>query len=992
MEGDLPGNILKTPLDSNRDFFLHDFYAQDTSINTVIDLDEYFKYRRNDEDDDENKQVANKDTLFVNNLVFINNIDSFNGKYIAQLLPKLEQSYSDRLKTDNEENQQRSIISSITGEDLEDNPPPNTPNTAETEDQEKPVILNNSSLPYQIEHAEDMDDPFNEYEYMDALYSMYDVGKLTTLEYAELLQFETDAERLAFLESKFSKLNRKEENVEKNNVTENVDSDGNIINSDQMKNKLPFADELKFIATLKDPANEEKVTSLPYVEKVVNKNESDRMEFKETITKCGIFILDISDCHGEVEVARSILNVIMNRLQNIKEWSPKRFEDMSDAVTFILISSLMTWSETPPLDPEEPHEPLTEKMFTKRRHHPNYLNHYNLEREVLAAAKRMQGKFNAVIISTGVIYGYEQNTLHYLFKSAWLDEGSLPVFGKGSNVIPLIHIDDLTNKFVFAVESETSTLKEITKAVSSTLGSSKIKRVTEDMIFRISDVSQEDSEKLLTKLNVESALVGEDKEIEIEFKYPTGFVNAIKTEVETFKKCRGLKAIKLMVIGPPGCGRTKVCKALSNYYKINYLSAETAVEMYKQKLQETINEIELTRLDRSNKRPVEEEQTQGEDDESAENEEDDEDEDDEVDEEEEEEMLQRAKTKLAGINEKLALNNGQLGEEQLAKIVKEIILSTPCQNQGYVLDGFPETLKQTRILFNNVRNSDGDEEDEDDENQEEEEVEEEEDDEERNPGSLDDFEIDDVPKKKFNKKTVPNEVFCLEASDDFLYQTLLRNSNEDENQELSEKDILEQISRYREINSDNGILLFFDELEIYPHILNIENDITPNMCVVTRKLMKLIGKTANYESETLEQLLKASREAQLKQREEVKKTKDQEFKKIKDEMIREKLGRWAADVDRMKEEEEEILIKESMPARHYLMKFVLPTLTKGLVEVARVKPNDPIDYLAEYLFEKYPEGKSFVENLMPPERETQILIDKLYDFKKFLSTSEGKRV
>ncbi|RZF33191.1 hypothetical protein LSTR_LSTR015999, partial [Laodelphax striatellus] len=87
----------------------------------------------------------------------------------------------------------------------------------------------------------------------------------------------------------------------------------------------------------------------------------------------------------------------------------------------------------------------------------------------------MQGKFNAVIISTGVIYGYEQNTLHYLFKSAWLDEGSLPVFGKGSNVIPLIHIDDLTkiihhlmhnirvSKFVFAVESETSTLKEITK-------------------------------------------------------------------------------------------------------------------------------------------------------------------------------------------------------------------------------------------------------------------------------------------------------------------------------------------------------------------------------------------------------------------------------------------------------------------------------------------------------------------------------------------------
>ncbi|XP_039281957.1 adenylate kinase 7 isoform X2 [Nilaparvata lugens] len=967
MEGDLPGNILKTPLDSDRDFFLHDFYAQDTSINTVIDLDEYFKYRRNNEDDDDgdgNREAATKEMLFVQNLVFINNIDSYNGKYIAQLLPKLEETYADQFKIDNEDSLQRSIISSMTGEDFEENLPPDN-KEQEAEQQEKRSSLK-SSLPYQIEHLEDMNDPFNEYEYMDALYSMYDVGKLTTLEYAELLQFETDAERLAFLESKFSKLKRKENGIDKIDGNENDDISKKTIEADKKKIKQPFGDELKFIATLKDPVNKEAVTSLPNVLEVVNKDESDRKEFKDTVSKCGVFIIDISDCHGEVEVARSILNVIMSRLQSIKEWSPKKFEEMSDTVTFILISTLMTWSETPPLDPEEPDEPLTEKMFTKRRYHPNYLDHYNLEREVLAAAKRMQGKFNAVIISAGVIYGYEQSTLHYLFKSAWLDEGSLPVFGRGSNPIPLIHIDDLTkiihflmhnnriSKFVFAVESVAPTLKEITKAVSSTLGSSKIKRVTEDLVFRISEISQEAYEKLLTKLNVESALVGDDKEISIEFKYPTGFIDAIKTEVETFKKCRGLKAIKLLVLGPPGCGRTKVCRALSNYYKINYLSAETAVEMYKQKLQATINEIELSRLEREVKKSVDNEVTQEEEDESVENEE--ESIDKEVDEEEEEEMLQKAKSKLAAINDSLALNNGQLDGDKLAKIMKEILLTTACQNQGYVLDGFPETLKQTKILFSSPQS--GDSEEDEEEGDEDDESEEKEDDEEGNSGSLEDFDIDDVPKRKFNKKTVPNEVFCLEASDDFLYQTLLRNS-EDENQELSEKDIVQQVSTYREMNADNGILLFFDELEIYPHILNIENDITPNMCVVTRKLMTLIGKTANYESETLEQLLKASREAQLKQREEIKQAKDHEFKKLKDDLIREKLERWAADVDRMKEEEEEILIKESLPARHYLMKFVLPTLTKGLIEVARVKPNDPIDYLAEYIFTNNEDHRNF---------------------------------
>jgi len=40
---------------------------------------------------------------------------------------------------------------------------------------------------------------------------------------------------------------------------------------------------------------------------------------------------------------------------------------------------------------------------------------------------------------------------------------------------------------------------------------------------------------------------------------------------------------------------------------------------------------------------------------------------------------------------------------------------------------------------------------------------------------------------------------------------------------------------------------------------------------------------------------------------------------------------------------------KSRPLRKYLMETVIPVLTKGLVEVSRVRPNDPIDYLAEYL-------------------------------------------
>lgn len=51
---------------------------------------------------------------------------------------------------------------------------------------------------------------------------------------------------------------------------------------------------------------------------------------------------------------------------------------------------------------------------------------------------------------------------------------------------------------------------------------------------------------------------------------------------------------------------------------------------------------------------------------------------------------------------------------------------------------------------------------------------------------------------------------------------------------------------------------------------------------------------------------------------------------------------------------------QSLPLRNYLMKFVMPTVTSGLIELCKVRPEvqsdrfsnfkDPIDYLAEYLF------------------------------------------
>ena len=61
---------------------------------------------------------------------------------------------------------------------------------------------------------------------------------------------------------------------------------------------------------------------------------------------------------------------------------------------------------------------------------------------------------------------------------------------------------------------------------------------------------------------------------------------------------------------------------------------------------------------------------------------------------------------------------------------------------------------------------------------------------------------------------------------------------------------------------------------------------------------------------------------------------------------------WDAQVRR---QEQEALELAASPLRSYLMKHVMPTLTQGLLEVCKSRPDDAVDFLAEYLFKNNPQ-------------------------------------
>ena len=54
---------------------------------------------------------------------------------------------------------------------------------------------------------------------------------------------------------------------------------------------------------------------------------------------------------------------------------------------------------------------------------------------------------------------------------------------------------------------------------------------------------------------------------------------------------------------------------------------------------------------------------------------------------------------LESINESKEQNNGRIEDQVVIQFFREKLQSMPCQNQGFILDGFPKTLEQAKALF-----------------------------------------------------------------------------------------------------------------------------------------------------------------------------------------------------------------------------------------------------------------------------------------------------
>ncbi|XP_055839419.1 adenylate kinase 7-like [Episyrphus balteatus] len=644
----------------------------------------------------------------------------------------------------------------------------------------------------------------------------------------------------------------------------------------------------------------------------------------QKILSCDILVFNANSNNFEKVCCE--MRQVMKGLEDLYK-EQNQISEQGSKKYLILISSPMTWALTTPdeitteANDENLNDFLLEEDYRRRKAHKSYCKLKLLERDVIWLQKKCKPFVKTLVICPGVTYGGENNTFHYIFKYAFYNQ-VIPIVNTGCQLIPMIYIKDFVRimknifdnfpeskiRYIFAVQPTLMTLKKFTYNICKAFNGdcSKIRFLYEIELLGFDGDLFPKTVMDLMSLNLKMGLTTlkdfEFHEVTDEFWSKLA---------EEFRSARNLHPIKIVVGGPPLAGKTEHSKMLSDYYQIPYIDTCDVVNIYIKLLEEKINDSAavLESLEGKFDTP------KG----SA------------TSDEEDLKLIDDLKIKTKEWSKelfelKVYIASHKDFEDQDFDILSRCLIGLISTkqyniNQGYIIDGFPFTYDQANTIFYNTNHI-------------------------------------NIEENFTSEALRPTHAIIFDASDELLCKHAMNFTETDAIiRRCLRHQILPRLDAYRERNDGSQCLenIFYDN-DLIPISITLDQD---TQIVDTLQIIKNeIGLPFIYPLSSAQQkaLNDKNKKKRLKEKEEQCRKKEELLKSLTTERER-KLLEWTKKYEEIRKHEDELNDVKTLPMRQYLEKYVLPTLTEGILKVAELQPDDPVDFLAEYLFKCNPEGQ-----------------------------------